>query len=399
MTCPRDDFSIHGNDDPDHVFEVYRNLRATCPVAHTADYGGYWALTRYQDVRDAALDPDLFISSVQAVVPSDPRGIRRPPLNFDAPRHTPYRRALLRTLSSARVERILDSLRPRATALFRDFVHGDDRDIARTFGTLLPAYAAAIWLNLDEHRVEWLAATATAWVDAWRAQDAERVTRRSEEMYEVARWLVADRSTKPRDITSDPASSLLSERVDGRPLDPDLVVGALRQSLVVGMVAPPLLIGAIAAHLATEPRLQERLRRDTDSRAAAAEEYIRLFTPYRGFARTVCRETTLHGRTIRPAEPITLVYAAANRDPEVFPDPESFVLGRANIARHLGFGIGRHQCVGMHLARGAIGVALDTVLDESAELRLLGEPVPTRMPELGYQSVRIAVTAAGATSR
>lgn len=396
MTAPRSDFSIRDNDHPDHVFEVYRDLRTACPVAHTADYGGYWALTRYQDVRDAALDPDLFISSVRAVVPSDPRGIRRPPLNFDAPRHTPYRRALLRTLSTARVERILDSLRPRATALFRDFVHGDDRDIARTFGTLLPAYAAATWLNLDERRVEWLAATATAWVDAWRAQDAEQVTRRSEEMYEVARRLVADRSTNPRDITQDPASSLLSERVDGRPLDTDLVVGALRQSLVVGMVAPPLLIGAIAAHLATDPRLQGRLRRDADSRAAAAEEYIRLFTPYRGFARTVSRETSLHGRTIQPEEPVTLVYAAANRDPDVFRDPESFVLGRANIGQHLGFGIGRHQCVGMHLARGVIGVALDTILDGSAELGLLGEPVPTRMPELGYQSVRIAVTPAHA---
>ncbi|MEV0106472.1 cytochrome P450 [Nocardia sp. NPDC050799] len=399
MTDPRNDFSFRGNDDPEHVFEVYRDLRAACPVAHTADYGGYWALTRYQDVRDAALDPDLFISSVRAVVPSDPRGIRRPPLNFDAPRHTPYRRALLRTLSSARVERILDSLRPRATTLFRDFVHGDDRDIARTFGTLLPAYAAATWLNLDERRVEWLAATATAWVDAWRAQDAEQVTRRSEEMYEVARWLVADRATNPRDITQDPASSLLSERVDGRPLETDLVVGALRQSLVVGMVAPPLLIGAIAAHLAADSRLQDRLRRDADSRAAAAEEYIRLFTPYRGFARTVSRETSLHGRTIQPEEPVTLVYAAANRDPDVFRDPESFVLGRANIGQHLGFGIGRHQCVGMHLARGVIGVALDTILDGSAELGLLGEPVPTRMPELGYQSVQIAVTPTHASPR
>ncbi|MCX0275113.1 cytochrome P450 [Nocardia zapadnayensis] len=399
MNRPPGDFSIHGNDHPEHVFEVYRDLRATCPVAHTADYGGYWALTRYQDVRDAALDPDLFISSVQAVVPSDPRGIRRPPLNFDAPRHTPYRRALLRTLSSARVERILDSLRPRATALFREFVHGDDRDIARTFGTLLPAYAAATWLNLDERRVEWLAATATAWVDAWRAQDAEQVTQRSEEMYEVARWLVADRTTRPRDITLDPASSLLSERVEGRPLETDLVVGALRQSLVVGMVAPPLLIGAIAAHLATDTRLQDRLRRDQDSRVAAAEEYIRLFTPYRGFARTVSRETSLHDRTIQPEEPVTLVYAAANRDPDVFRDPESFVLGRANIGQHLGFGIGRHQCVGMHLARGVIGVALDTILDGSAELRLLSEPVPTRMPELGYQSVQIAVIPAYAGPR
>ncbi|MFC0450367.1 cytochrome P450 [Rhodococcus jostii] len=390
-TTTRDDFSIEGNDDPDHVFKVYQDLQANCPVAHTSDYGGYWALTRYDDVRDAAVDSDLFISSVKAVVPSDPRGIRRPPLNFDAPRHTPFRRALLRTLSTTRVEQIVQALRLRAAALFADFVDGPDQDIARSFGTLLPAYAAATWLNLDEQRVEWLATTATAWVDAWRNRDSDQVTRFSEEMYQVARWLVDDRTSNPRDVTADPASSLLSERVDGQPLEPDLVIGAIRQSLVVGMVAPPLLIGSMAKHLATEPELQEQLRRNRQFRSSATEEYIRLFTPYRGFARTVSRETTIRGTTITPTEPVTLVYAAANRDPAVFDNPHEFVLDRDNIAQHLGFGVGRHQCVGMHLARGIISVGLDAILDGSTALTLVSEPVPTRMPELGYQAVRIDV--------
>lgn len=65
------------------------------------------------------------------------------------------------------------------------------------------------------------------------------------------------------------------------------------------------------------------------------------------------------------------------------------MLDRENIAQHLGFGIGRHQCVGMHLARGIINVALDAILDGSTALTLVSEPVPTRMPELGYQAVRI----------
>ncbi|WP_413249256.1 cytochrome P450 [Sinomonas flava] len=385
------DFTLAGDDDPRRALAVYEGLRGRCPVAHTDDYGGYWALTRHDDVKAAACDAELFVSSVKAVVPSDPRGIRRPPLNFDAPAHTPFRRALSRTLGPARVESILGELGPVARGLWEDFRAGRDPDVCRSFGTLLPAHAAARWLNLDGERVPWLASTATEWVDAWRRQDAEEVTRRSEEMYDVARWLVEDRVSAPRDSRTDPASSLLSEKAEGRPLDRELIVGALRQSLVVGMVAPPLLIGSIVHHLATHPALHAELRDHPELIPAAAEEFIRLYTPYRGFSRTVSREHALHGRTIRPQEPVTLVYAAANRDPDVFPNPDEFVLDRPTIDEHLGFGKGRHQCVGMHLARGIIRTALETVVAGSVRLELLGDPEPTRMPELGYQRVKVAV--------
>ncbi|MFD0856164.1 hypothetical protein ACFQ07_28250, partial [Actinomadura adrarensis] len=92
-------FTLAG-DDPATVLETYDRLREQAPVAYTDDLGGYWAMTSYTDVRAAAADAETFISSVKAVVPSDPRGIRRPPLNFDAPRHTPFRRALNRTLAA-----------------------------------------------------------------------------------------------------------------------------------------------------------------------------------------------------------------------------------------------------------------------------------------------------------
>jgi cytochrome P450 len=127
--------------------------------------------------------------------------------------------------------------------------------------------------------------------------------------------------------------------------------GCLRQSLVVGVVAPPILIGSICKHLAEDKELQQRLRQDPALIPAAMEEFIRLYSPYRGFARTTSLDVCLHGQTIKPGEPVTLNYNAANRDPEVFADPGQFVLHRQNISAHLGFGRGRHRCVGMPLAR------------------------------------------------
>lgn len=127
--------------------------------------------------------------------------------------------------------------------------------------------------------------------------------------------------------------------------------GCLRQSLVVGVVAPPILIGSICKHLSDDKALQARLRSDESLIPASMEEFVRLYSPYRGFSRTASKEVHLHGQTVRPGEPITLHYTSANRDPEVFDNPDEFVLGRPNIAAHMGFGRGRHRCAGMPLAR------------------------------------------------
>lgn len=389
-----EDFDAEAQETFNSPHGLYQRLREEAPLAYSRGYGGFWALTRFDDVEAAARDADTYISSVRAVVPSDPRGIRRPPLNFDAPAHSPFRRALDRTLHHSRLERLEPLLREHAERELHPFIEAEGGDICRTFGTIYPAYTAAEWLNLDHEDVARLATVSSEWVDAWRRQDGTTVTARSEEMYAMARALVADRRAHPRPIETDPASSLLSEEYEGAPLSDELVVGALRQSLVVGLVAPPILLGGICVHLARDPELQDRLRSDLSLVPAAVEEFIRLYTPYRGFARTVSQPVELHGRRIETGVPVTLVYASANRDERVFPDADEFVLDRPNIARHLGFGRGRHRCVGMSLARLSLRIALETILRRTASIELAGPVEATRMPELGAQSVPLRVTAA-----
>jgi cytochrome P450 len=389
-----DDFDALAPETFDSPHELYRELRGRCPVAHTAALGGFWALTRYDDVEAAARDSATFISSVRAVIPSDPRGIRRPPLNFDAPAHTPFRRALNRTLTEARLARMEPRFREHAIRELEPLLARGSADIAMDFGATYPAFVAAEWLNLREDKVYDLARTASIWVDAWRRLDGDLVTAKSNEMYEMARELVADRKRDPRDPAVDPASSLLSERVDGEPLDEDLIVGALRQSLVVGLVAPPLIIGGICVHLSRDRELQEQLRAQPDLVAGALEEFLRLYTPYRGFCRTASRPLELHGRHIEPKQPITLVYASANRDESIFPEPDRFVLDRPNIARHLAFGRGPHRCLGASLARVSLRIALEELLRNTRSIEVIGPIEPTRMPELGAQSVPVRLTRA-----
>jgi cytochrome P450 len=117
------------------------------------------------------------------------------------------------------------------------------------------------------------------------------------------------------------------------------------------MVAPPLLFGVMCKHLSDNKELQSRLRSDPSLIPAAVEEFVRLYVPYRGFCRTPSRDVELGGRLIPAKTPVAMTYAAANRDPEVFENPDEFVLNRPNITSHLGFGRGRHRCAGMPLAR------------------------------------------------
>ncbi|MGN9780954.1 cytochrome P450 [Nonomuraea sp. ZG12] len=385
----QDDFDPFEAETAGESLDMYARLRRTCPVAHSSGYGGFWALTRHADVAAAASDPVTFISSVRAVVPSDPRGLRRPPLNYDAPAHTPYRRALDRTLQRARIERLEPRLGAHAARELTPLIERGGGDIAQEFGAQFPAWVTTEWLNLDPEIAPELATTAARWVRAWRSMDGPVVNEASERMYGIARDLVRDRRAEPRPVEEDPASSLLAERPDGRPLEDEHIVGALRQCLVVGMVAPPILLGSICRHLSQDQELQARLRERPELLPAALEEFLRLFTPYRGFARTVSQEIELHGRRIRPGEPVTLVYASANRDEEVFPDPDAFVLDRPNITAHLAFGRGRHACAGMPLARLSMRVALAELLRRTSRFEVNGPVENARMPEIGAVSVPI----------
>ncbi len=207
------------SNDPSKIYEEYRYLRKQCPLIHTSKYGGYWLMTRYEDVKEAATNSDTYISSVKAVVLSGPRGIRRPPLNFDAPAHTPFRTALERTVKPARLKPLAEPLQKHAEEELAPLLARGRGDISAEFAANFVARMESEWLNLDPAVAPKLATTAAAWLNAWRMQEGKTVTENSTVMYQIAQDLLADRRICPRDPNEDPASSLLLERdAKGNPL-------------------------------------------------------------------------------------------------------------------------------------------------------------------------------------
>lgn len=223
-TCPfahspqNADFELSESSIPSEIYEQFDVLRRTCPVAYTPQMGGYWMLTRYDDIKACASDTTTFISSVKAVIPSDPRGTRRPPLNTDPPVHTPYRTAIDRTLKPVRIKRLESVLQSHAQREWKTLVEQGGGDVSADFGANFAAWVEVTWLNLADESAPLLAKTAAAWVNAWREQNKDEVKFYSDKLYDMARALFKDRRHNPREVENDPASSLLAERVDGEPI-------------------------------------------------------------------------------------------------------------------------------------------------------------------------------------
>ncbi len=244
-------------------------------------------------------------------------------------------------------------------------------------------------MNVPSPMIPELQQIGRAYNIAVQSADGEMVRETSLKLYEIARAMIEERRRSPLDPATDPTTALLAARVDGEPFPDDMVLGTIRQVLVVGIIAPTLVVGSIAVHLARHPELQRQLRQEPELMPAAVEEFLRLYTPYRGFARTANRDVQFQGRVIQEGEPIALLFASANRDETVFSDPERFVLDRPNISDHLAFGMGPHVCAGVTLARLQLRVAIEELLKCAPGFEIAGEIKQTRFPEVGALSVPI----------
>lgn len=374
----------------DSVHEEYRQLRQTCPVAHSDAWGGFWALMKHEDVAAAAADFDTFTTSVQNVVPKVAFTGRRPPLHLDPPEHTPYRRALAPLLTERRVKRFEPIIREICEGLIDQMAAKGGGDLCLEYSSRMPIRVFAHWMNLPPERIDQLAEVGRRYNVAVQSNDMENTKETSLLLYDMARALVAERKAAPMDPDEDATSALLAARVDGEPLPEEMIIGCIRQVLVVGIIAPTVVIGSFAVHLSRDRALQDQLRADPSLAPAAVDELLRLYTPYRGFARTAVCDVTIGGREIPAGEPIALVYASANRDADVFEDPETVRLDRPNMKASLAFGRGPHSCVGAALARLELVVALQVLLAKTRGFSVNGEIKSTRYPEIGALSVPLA---------
>ncbi len=381
MTHPPD-FDVPETEDFDSPHAMFAHLRGHCPVAWSNDMGGFWAVTRHADAKAVLEDWQMFTTTVQNVVPPVATTQRRPPLHLDPPGNIPYRNAILRFLSPERIKAWEPRIETMVAQFLDPWVAKGGGDICKDFSFLLPIALLAEFFNLPPDDAERIRIVGSEFNMALQRQDFDLLREKSDELYDIARALIADRIAHPRDPDTDPTASLLAVRVDGAPLAHDLVLGALRQFLLVGIIAPTTFIGSMAVHLSRHPDHHAHLRANPSLIPDATEELLRLYTPYRGFARTARKDTELGGRQIKAGDPLAVVFTSANRDGAVFEDPDEYRLDRPSRDL-LTFGRGPHMCPGSPLARLLLREVLRQITAKTGHLTLTSDIDMTRWPEYG----------------
>lgn len=388
-----DDFDPKAPETFTSAHERYAEMRQQCPVAHSYGFdGGFWALFRHEDVNRVLRDSDTFTTSVQNTVPKFAFTGRRPPLHLDPPEHTAYRRVINRFFTPTKMRAMHPRVREAAVELLQPIIASGAGDISKEYAQRFPAVVFAEFFNLEREQAALIKEISAAYVAAIVAVDDETVKRLSGRLYEIAQAVIDERRAAPMDPDADLTTALMQATYDGEPLPPDMVLGCVRQLLVTGMVAPSVFIGNMFVHLAGDPELARTLREDPARIPAAVEEFLRMYGPYRGMARTAREDVVFEGRRIKAGEPIALVYTSANRDERVFPNGETFQFDRPNLSEHISFGTGVHSCPGAPLARMMMTVTLEEALARTTDFEVTGPIEMAKWAEWGTNSVPLRFT-------
>lgn len=368
--------------DPEFVREpdrVFGPIRESQPLLHSDLYGGFWLLSRYDDVTSAALDHESFTSAVvgtTVIPPSQPRKHPLLPIELDPPEHTLYRGLVNALFSKPRIDALRPELEALASSLLEPIVRNGRGDVVTEFANPMSLGALARFMNLpeedEEHWFDWVERMfSNALLD--KADQREAV--RDAEAYIDA--LIAERRAEPRD---DFIGMLLEAEVDGQRLT-DLEVrqfGVLM--LLAGYETTSGAIGLSMLHLAKHPKQRAQLVADPAGLAhSAVNELLRYISPVQVFARNAACDIDLHGETIPAGDVVLLAYGAANHDPRVFPEPERCILDR-RPNRHVAFGHGRHLCLGANLARLELTIMIEQIAKLWPDFRLDPERPPTWKP-------------------
>jgi len=369
--------------------QEFRDLRGRSPIARSQEYGGFWALLGYDEVLQVITDIEHFTTSKQNAIPKFAFTGVRPPLHLDPPEHMAYRRVINHFFTPPKMRDLAPSVRRIAVELLDPLIDAGWADVCKQYAHKFPAHVFAEFFNLSVDVSTEIKEVSGTYVDAIQVLDHDVVKRLSGRLYEIAQQIIDERRRGSYDPEDDLTAALLAAEYDGGPLPDAMVLGCVRQLIVTGMVAPSVFTGNMFVHLSRDPELQDRLREDPALIPAAVEEFLRLYSPYRGMARTAREDIVLGGQLIRKDDPLALVYTSANRDERVFPDGENFVLGRPNITQHISFGRGTHSCPGAPLARMMMNVTLEETLARSSSFRLAGSPEMSIWAEWGTRSVPI----------
>lgn len=374
----------------DEPFELYAQLRASCPV-HQLPENGTYLVTRYEDVKAVTGNTTAFSSNPARPAPSVVEAAMAQHAVFaeqgwlrartlqrtDPPVHTHYRRLLSRVFTPRRVA----ELTPRIDAIVHEcidrFIDRGECDFVTEFALPLPAVLIAEQLGLPPEEYP----TFRRWADAMLAMAQRPLTpeqAREQALIEVEaqQHLAREFDKRRAEPTDDLISAIVHAHGAGdEPLTTEELQDLMHQLVTGGFETTTAALGTAMLLLLRHPDQMALLRADRSLLDNFVEETLRYDSPVAGLWRSTTCPVNVAGTEIPEGASVHVRYASANRDETVFAEPDRFDIRRPNANQHVAFGYGNHFCIGAALARAELRRAFAIILDRMDDIEL-AEPLP-----------------------
>ena len=372
------DLSIAAEFDDGFPHAYFKMLRAEAPVCWHAERGGpgHWAITRYEDLKFASRNPQLFSSSlggttIRDLAPEQLERSRAIMLNMDPPQHAKYRRLVQRGFTPRMIHQLAPHIRQLAGEILDRVAPRGECEFVSEVAAELPMQVICEMMGVpeeDRRGIYDLSNRLIGFEDPEFQASLDAGIQASIEMFLYASKLSERARRVPAD---DIVTALVSADVDGEKLS-DLDFNSFFLLLAVaGNETTRTATSQGIRLLAEHPEQRARLVQNPALIPSAIEEILRFNPPVMYFRRTATQDTALHGVTIRAGQKITLWYPSVNRDEAVFPEADTFDVGRSPN-EHLAFGIGEHFCLGASLARLELQIIFEELLRRIPDIEIEG---------------------------
>ena len=380
-----------------HPFPVYRKMREEAPVMWskpTKGLSGIWSLTRYEDIKQTELAHSVFSSqrgSINLAVLD--RKQWRPEklmpaalnslINMDEPLHREMRMQQSDFFFPAYVDQIRGRVGEHIEGLLDNLERkGPVVDFVKLFSEELPLFTLCEMLGVDEqdrpqvktwmHHLE-LASQFLA--NPWQTFFSEpmfpfRFNRVVNDMFAYGERVMADRRANPR---QDLLTIIAQSKLNGELLPQEFLDGSWLLIIFAGNDTSRNSLSGTIKLMNQFPDQRAMVLEDPTLIPRMSEEALRMVSPVIHMRRTAMEEAEINGQKIAKDEKVVLWYGAANRDPEVFPNPDVFDMHRPNVEKHLAFGHGVHKCLGSRIAKMQLRMAFERIFERFPNITWTGK--------------------------
>ena len=384
----------------DTQWGYFERLRNEDPVHHCAesDFGPYWSVTKYADVVTVEKNPEIY-SSRRSIVVGDPDPsfpIEAGFITMDGAEHIAHRKVVQPVAAPRNLVHLEPLIRQRAGEILDALPVGETFDWVDLVSIELTTGMLATLFDFpyeDRRKLTFWSDMATASPAQVGSGDATEEERKVAlmECLEVFTKLREERTNKAPNERLDLVTALANGDVT-KNLEPLDYLGHLILLIVGGNDTTRNSISGGVVALNENPAEYQKLREHPELVTNMVSEIIRWQTPLAHMRRTATRDTELAGKAISEGDKVVMWYVSANRDADVFDEPDAFRIDRKNAKQHLSFGLGVHFCMGSRLAEMQLRVIWEETLARFREVEVVGEPQRVRSNFVkGYSELPVRV--------